>query len=572
MAVEDARGVLVTGGAGFIGAAVVHRLVRAGRPVVVLDDLSTGHADRVRGARLVVGDVGDEALVRRLLESDGLGSVIHLAARLDVAESLEKPALYEETNHEKTRALARACRTAGVSQLVFSSTAAVYGEPEHLPIPEDHPLRPVSPYGESKRAAEGALVEAGLRSMRLRFFNAAGGEAEHGIGERGPPRHLIPRAIAAARTGEPLAVYGTDHPTHDGTCIRDYVHVGDLADAHLAALDRLEAGEPGGVFNLGAGRGVSVRQVLAAVARVLGRPIPTRDAPPRVGDPVALVADVRRAASGLGWRPRRSDLLRLAADAATASPPDPGRRGMPFREGPLARTMPRMIVVAIDGPAGAGKSTVARMLADDLGWAYLDTGAMYRAVTLLAQEQELDLADAGGLAAFAEGLELRLSGGGTVRVGGRDVTAEIRTPAVSRGVSEVASVPEVRRVMVAHQRRFAAENGRIVAEGRDIGTVVFPDARVKIFLDAEPRERARRRLAEDAARGPLEPGTDVARVQRDLEARDERDRSRDVAPLRAADDAWHLDTSDMTLSQVFEAVRSHVRSGIPVTPEPPAAQ
>ena len=216
-----------------------------------------------------------------------------------------------------------------------------------------------------------------------------------------------------------------------------------------------------------------------------------------------------------------------------------------------------MTVVSIDGPAGAGKSTIARRVAQDLGWAYLDTGAMYRAVTLLALRGRLALDDAPGLAELARGLDIRLSPDGIVTVDGEDVTAHIRTAEVTEAVSLVAAVPEVRAVMVRHQRRFARENARVVAEGRDIGTVVFPDAALKIWLDARPRERALRRL------GDLGPAAgDVAAVQARIERRDELDSTREVAPLRPAEGAWRLDTTDMTLDEVFEAVRSRVQSAV----------
>jgi cytidylate kinase len=224
-----------------------------------------------------------------------------------------------------------------------------------------------------------------------------------------------------------------------------------------------------------------------------------------------------------------------------------------------------MQVIAIDGPAGAGKSSLARRVAEDLGWAYLDTGAMYRAVTLVALERGVPLSDAASLAAMAEGLDLWLAPDGRVRVGGEDVTDRIRSAQVTARVSEVASVPEVRGVMAAHQRRFGAQNERIVAEGRDIGTVVFPDAIVKVYLDAEPEERARRRTAQEGDAEGEAPGG-VAETLARIEERDRKDRSRAVAPLRPATDAWRLDTTGMTLDEVFAAVRSHVRSRIPVDP------
>lgn len=218
---------------------------------------------------------------------------------------------------------------------------------------------------------------------------------------------------------------------------------------------------------------------------------------------------------------------------------------------------PGVPVIAIDGPAGVGKSTIAKMVAEKLGYAYLDSGAMYRALTHAAMEAGIGLADGPGLATLAAGLDLVLEPGGRVLVGGQDVSRAIRTPAVTAGVSRVAAVPEVRSVMVAHQRRFAERNTGVVAEGRDMGTVVFPDADLKLFLDADPDERARRRLGQA---GQVEAGADAARVRAGLEARDAQDRARPVAPLAQAPDAERLDTSRMTLREVFDAVWIRVRS------------
>ena len=218
-----------------------------------------------------------------------------------------------------------------------------------------------------------------------------------------------------------------------------------------------------------------------------------------------------------------------------------------------------MPVVAIDGPAGAGKSSIARRLARALGWAYLDSGALYRAVTWMALKRGVALDDEAALAELARGLDLELEAGGALRVGGRGVTDSIRRPRVTEAVSTVASVPAVRAVMVAHQRRFAAQNPRVVAEGRDMGTVVFPDADVKIYLDADTGERARRRLRQE---GEVAEGADEASVRAGIEARDQHDQSREVAPLRVAEDAWTLDTSQMTLDEVFAAVRERVTSAI----------
>jgi UDP-glucose-4-epimerase GalE len=308
--------VLVTGGAGYVGSACARALHAAGRPHVVLDDLSTGHRDFARWGPLVVGDVGDEALLREVVARHGVGAVLHFAARSLVAESVREPELYDRWNRGKTERLVAAARAAGVGAFVFSSTCAVYGLPARVPIDEDTPREPVHPYGVSKVGCEDAVLGAGLPAAVLRYFNAAGGLPQDGVGERHDPEtHLIPLALEAARRGRSLTVYGTDYPTPDGTCVRDYVHVADLAEAHLAVLARLESGGGGGAWNLGTGRGHSVREVLAAVERAVGAPVPARDGPRRAGDVPVLVAAVERARRDLGWRPTRSGLDRMVADA-----------------------------------------------------------------------------------------------------------------------------------------------------------------------------------------------------------------------------------------------------------------
>lgn len=314
--------VLVTGGAGYVGSHAVAALLAAGRPVVVLDDLSTGHADAlppVGGARatLVVGRVEDADLVARLARDHRVGAVLHFAARTSVAESMGDPDGYHRANVGATRTLAGAAAAAGVAHVVFSSSAAVYGAPVTVPIPEDHPLAPVNPYGATKAEAEARLAATGLRVASLRYFNAAGAEPDLGLGERhAVETHLVPLAVAAALGGPPLTVHGEDWPTPDGTCVRDYVHVVDLAAGHLAALGWLERGGATRAWNLGTGRGASVREVLDAVGRAVGRPVPWRPGPRRPGDPPVLVADPARAARELGWRATaRSGLDRLVADA-----------------------------------------------------------------------------------------------------------------------------------------------------------------------------------------------------------------------------------------------------------------
>ncbi len=313
---DDRRAVLVTGGAGYVAPPVVRRLVEAGRRVVVLDDFSTGHRAFVKWGDLVEGDVGDADLLRSTLRAHDVGAVMHFAAKALVGESVEKPDLYDAWNRGKTQILADVAAAEGVRAFVFSSTCAVYGVPTEVPIPEDHPRAPINPYGESKAGCEDALFGSGVPTAALRYFNAAGAEPQHGIGElHTPETHLIPLALRAVETGRPLHIFGTDYPTPDGTCVRDYIHVADLATAHLAALARLEGGGEGGRWNLGTGQGVSVRDVLDAVGRITGRPVPAIEAPRRDGDPPALVARSQRARDDLGWVPEASDLDRIVKDA-----------------------------------------------------------------------------------------------------------------------------------------------------------------------------------------------------------------------------------------------------------------
>jgi UDP-glucose 4-epimerase len=300
--------VLVTGGAGYIGSVIVARLLAREHAVTVLDDLSRGHAAAVApGAVLVEGDVRDEPLVRDLLAEQRCDAVVHMAALAEVAESVALPALYREVNELGAASLIAAARAAGVSGIVFSSTAAVYGAPDAVPIVESAPLRPSNPYGETKLAAERLLEEAAERGelayLALRYFNACGADGPYGE-DHDPESHLVPLALRAARDGAELPVYGDDYPTPDGTCVRDYVHVVDLAEAHIAALERLPAVT--GACNLGTGAGASVLDVLAAVGRATGHDVRRRVAGRRAGDPPALVASNDLAARLLGWRPRRT--------------------------------------------------------------------------------------------------------------------------------------------------------------------------------------------------------------------------------------------------------------------------
>ena len=300
--------VLLTGGAGYIGSHAVKMLRAAGRDVVVLDTLEAGHRAAVRGVPLVEADIADEPAVRDTIRRYRVTSVMHFAALLSVGESVRSPARYYAGNVAKTLALLDTVVAEGVEQLVFSSTAAVYGEPRESPITEDHPTHPINPYGETKLAVENLLPHYerayGLRSVRLRYFNAAGADPDGDIGEdHRPEEHLIPRALAAAGGGPPLVVFGDDYPTSDGTCLRDYVHVCDLAAAHVLALAALGAGAPLRVCNLGSGRGYSVREVVAAVERVTGARVPCEAGARRPGDPAVLLASSARARAELGWEP-----------------------------------------------------------------------------------------------------------------------------------------------------------------------------------------------------------------------------------------------------------------------------
>ena len=329
--------ILVTGGSGYVGSVSVEALVAAGHSVVVLDNLATGYGTAdLTGAEVVDGTYGDIDAVRSLLEDRGIEAVLHCAARSVVPESVRNPALYYMENVRGGIALLEAMRLAGVNRLVISSTAAVYGEPDEVPIPEDAPLRPINTYGETKRtleAAAGWYARAyGLRPIALRYFNVAGASERNG--ERHEPEpHLIPNLLTAVATGQPFTLTGVDYPTPDGTTIRDYLHVVDLADAHRMALDATAPSDPRTdrllVLNLGSGRGFGVREVIAEVERVLGRKLDVRDGARRGGDPPALVAKIERARDILGWTPKQSSLEamigsawaeRQAREARTAAP------------------------------------------------------------------------------------------------------------------------------------------------------------------------------------------------------------------------------------------------------------
>ena len=321
--------VLVTGGAGYVGSVSVEALLAAGHDVVVLDDLSKGHRAAVApGAHLVVGSYAERALVSSVLAATPVDAVLHCAACSLVGESIENPALYYRENVAGGVALLEALREGGVQRLVFSSTAAVYGTPANVPIREDASLAPINPYGETKRTFEGALrwyaAAYGLRSVSLRYFNVAGASERNGE-VHAPETHLVPNVLAAVEGRGEVAVFGTDYPTPDGTCIRDYLHVEDLARAHLLALEATDpadgrTAEPDGsaaarAINLGNGDGFSVREVLAAVEAATGRPVPHRLGARRPGDPPVLVADAARARESLGWEPTHRDLVEIVASA-----------------------------------------------------------------------------------------------------------------------------------------------------------------------------------------------------------------------------------------------------------------
>jgi UDP-glucose 4-epimerase len=316
--------ILVTGGAGYIGSVTVERLLAAGHAVWVLDDVSTGHAAAVpAGATFSQATYADEDLVTRLLVDNAIEAILHCAARSLVGESIREPSIYYRANVVGGVALLEAARRAGVERVVFSSTAAVYGVPAATPIIESMPLDPINPYGETKRTFEGALrwygSAYGLRSIALRYFNVAGASDRNGE-DHDPETHLVPTIIGALVSSLPMTLFGADYPTPDGTPIRDYIHVEDLADAHLLALEATSEPIQPGVeaavrLNLGTGTGFSVREVLAAAEKVVGMPVPHTIGPRRAGDPPILVASAERAREVLGWIPRRGSLTEMIGSA-----------------------------------------------------------------------------------------------------------------------------------------------------------------------------------------------------------------------------------------------------------------
>jgi UDP-glucose 4-epimerase len=306
--------VLVTGGAGYIGSHAVKALRARGETVVVYDNFSQGHREATRNASAVVeGDIHDTTRLRDAIATHRIGAVMHFAAWLSVGDSVRDPAGYYRNNVVGALAVLDAMVGAGVTNLVFSSTCAIFGTPDSVPIHESLPKRPINAYGETKLAIELALPHYqqayGLRSIALRYFNAAGADPDGELGEdHSPEIHIIPRAIDTALGRDSLKVFGDDYPTPDGTCLRDYVHVNDLASAHLLALDALRSGAPSNAYNLGNGRPTSVREVIASVERVAGKRVPHEVAPRRAGDPAALYAASDRAKRELGWKPAYEEL------------------------------------------------------------------------------------------------------------------------------------------------------------------------------------------------------------------------------------------------------------------------
>jgi UDP-glucose 4-epimerase len=312
--------VLVTGGAGYIGSVTAHFLKRRGYGVVIVDDLSRGHEHNVRGLPFHKLHLSETDALAGLLSGERVDAVVHFAAYSAVGESTRKPELYFLNNDGGSASLLSAMIQANVKRLVFSSTAAVYGTPKIAPIPEDLPFDPVNPYGESKVLVEKMLKWldscSELRSIALRYFNACGSDPESGLGEEHEPEtHLIPLLIRAVVTGKPMTVFGDDYDTPDGTCIRDYVHVTDLAEAHVAAIEKLLAGGTSDVFNVGTGAGHSVLEVMRAVEKVTGRKVPHEIGPRRAGDPAILVANSDKLKRTLGWKPKFPELNDMVATA-----------------------------------------------------------------------------------------------------------------------------------------------------------------------------------------------------------------------------------------------------------------
>ena len=312
--------VLITGGAGYIGSHCNRYFAEKGVETVVLDDLSSGHREAVTDGRFVEGDFGDRGLLDKVLGVEKFDGIIHFAAFIDVAESVAEPAKYYENNVVKMKTLLDAAVAHGVKHFVFSSTAAVFGEPEYVPIDEAHPKKPINAYGATKLIGEQMLADYGraygLRSCSFRYFNAAGDSADGRIGEaHNPEHHLIPLVLRASLANRAMKVFGTDYDTRDGSCIRDYVHVEDLAEAHYLGLKYIMENDGNHAFNLGSSEGFSVLEILHEAERVTGEPVPHDIADRRPGDPAVLIASNKKAKDVLGWEPKRSEVQTILRDA-----------------------------------------------------------------------------------------------------------------------------------------------------------------------------------------------------------------------------------------------------------------
>lgn len=313
--------ILVTGGLGYVGSHAVKLLVERGMQVVNLDNLTYGHVEAACGSEVVIGDIGDAGLLKDIFSKYRIDAVMHFAAFAAVGESVENPHKYYENNISKSLVLLEQMLAADVGRMIFSSSAATFGEPQVVPIPEDHPKEPTNPYGRSKLMLEEILAEYdvayGLKSVSLRYFNASGADPDGTIGEdHTPEHHLIPLVLdVALGKREKISIFGTDWPTPDGTCIRDYVHVTDLAEAHLLALDALESGAPSAVYNMGNGSGYSVKDVISVAEEVTGREINAVAADRRAGDPARLVASSEKIKRELGWKPKYAELKTIVETA-----------------------------------------------------------------------------------------------------------------------------------------------------------------------------------------------------------------------------------------------------------------
>ncbi|MCL2343033.1 MAG: UDP-glucose 4-epimerase GalE [Firmicutes bacterium] len=312
--------ILVTGGAGYIGSHCVKALLRRGDDAVIIDNLGRGHREAVLGGRFYEGDLGDRVFLEGVFQKERIDAVFHFAALSLVGESVETPELYFSNNVGAGLTLIETALKFGKPTIVFSSTAAVYGEPTRVPIEEDDPQIPKNPYGESKQCVERILQDCaaahGLKYAALRYFNVAGADADAEIGEAHEPEtHLIPCILQAAQENRPVRLFGTDYPTPDGTCIRDYIDVGDLIDAHLLALDYLKNGGEPTAFNLGSGKGFSNLEIINAARAVTGIDIQVQNEPRRAGDPAVLLASSQKAMDVLGWRPRYTDIEEIIRTA-----------------------------------------------------------------------------------------------------------------------------------------------------------------------------------------------------------------------------------------------------------------